>query len=96
MKQGVFHRGCFIGVFHRVFHRGDSEVVAAKRISEILESHIVVRFLVLEDKSPKGPAQADSSSEISAEDGLDVPVGISACSFPTTTLGKPRFRGGVS
>ena len=54
------------------------------------------RILFLEDKSPEGPAQADSSSEISAEDGLDVPVGNSACSFPTTMLGKPRFQGGVA
>ena len=41
----------------------------------MLESRIFVRFLVRKDKSPKGPAQADSSSEISAEDGLDRPFG---------------------
>ena len=28
-----------------------------------------------------------------AEDSLDVPVGNSACSFPTMSLGKPCFRG---
>ena len=32
---------------------------------------------------PEGPAQPDASSEVGAEDGLDAPVGSSACSFPT-------------
>ena len=61
---------------------------------DISGSHVFERFLILEDKSPEGPPQPDSSSEISAEDGLDVPVGNSACSFPTTMLGKHRFRVG--
>jgi hypothetical protein len=53
----------------------------------------LLRFLLPKDKSAKGPAQRDSSLKISAEDGLDVLVGNSACSFSATMLGKPRFRG---
>ena len=85
MKQGVFHRGCFIGVFHR----GVSEVVAPKRICVISGSHVFARFLFLEDKSPEGPPQPDSSSEISAEDGLDVCVLIS-----NDDVGQTSFPGG--
>ena len=50
-------------------------------------------FGLPKDKSAKGPLQRDRASEISAEGGLDVTVGNSACSFLTMSLGKPRFRG---
>ena len=77
-----------------MFQRGVSQVAAPKRICYILGRHIVERFLSLEDKSPKGPAQAASSSEISAEGGLDVPVGNSACSFSNDDVGQTLFPGG--
>ena len=53
----------------------------------------MLRFLLPKDKSAKGPAQRDSSLKLRAEDGLDVLVGNSACSFSATMLGKPRFQG---
>ena len=56
----------------------------------------MLRFLLPKDKSAEGPAQRGSSLKIRAEDGLDVLVGDSACSFSTATLGKPSFPGGVS
>ena len=46
----------------------------------------MLRFLLPKDKSAQGPAQRDSSLKISAEDGLDVLVGNSACSFSATLV----------
>ena len=55
------------------------------------------RFVFPKDKSAKGPAQRHSSLKNSAEDGLDVLVGTSACSLSTAMLGNNSFmRGAVA
>ena len=60
----------------------------------------MLRFLLAKDESANGPAQRDSSVNISAEDGLDVLVSNSAFSFSATMLGKSSvwgvFQKGVS
>ena len=86
-----FRGECFRGVFQR----GVSDPRVALRNGSVLctQEAILLIFLLAKDKSAKGPAQRDSSSRISTEDGLHVPVGNSACSFSTTMLGQPRFRG---
>ena len=91
----MFQRGVSEGRFRGVFQRGVSDPWAALRSDSVscTQEAILLRFLLPKDKSAKGPAQRDSSLKISAEDGLDVPVGNLACSFPATMLGKPCFRG---
>ena len=89
-------------VFQRVFQRGVSEG-CFRPLGGFPEGFCVmypggnlVKIPHPEGQIGQGTSTERFVFEISAEDGLDVLVGNSACSFSATMLGKPRFRGGVS
>ena len=98
--RGVFQRGISDGHFRgRGCFRGVSQTcgwLSGAILCDVPRRQSRQGFVFPKDTSAKGPAQRGSSSRISTDDGLGVPVGNSACSFPTTMLGKPRFPGGVS
>ena len=105
MFQRVFQRGVSEGRFRGAFQRGVSEGrlrgvfqtpgwLSGAILCNVPRRQSCQGFVFPEDKAAKGPAQRDSSLKIVAEDGLDILVGNSACSFSATVLGKPSFRGG--
>ena len=84
--RGAFQRGVSEGCFRGAFQWGVSGGCfrpSGAILCSVPSKQFCQGFVFPKDPSDKGPAQRDTSSEISAE---DVPVGNSACSSPMTFL----------